>query len=941
MVSSKMIAFTVTDTVGSAGYKLAPTIGTELPESFAAGQAHARLAAIVYLDMAGYSRLMELDEVGTLAELRGVFNDVLRPLAAREGGRVANTAGDSALLLFQSTGAAVRFAVAFQQAVAARETGAVPDRAMLFRIGVAIADVLETAGADVHGHGVNLAARLQAACPVGAVCVTRGVRDQVLGKLDAVFEPAGPLQLKNMACPVEAYIVRQHGRSVNQSRRDGLSGMPRGAAYPGPNERVTARSGPEHAAVPGDAFAVSNVPVHVPAHFMGRDDALATIQAALARDAGRVAIAALHGLRGVGKTTLAAAYAERHRGNYRATWWVRAQTEPTMRADLIALGVRLGWVGSEDKDQPALAAVMERLRQEGEGILLVFDNAIDPRELMPYLPPGGAARVLVTTNAHSWRGLAEPVQIRFWPKAVGADFLIARTGRAAERDAAEALSKTLGGLPLAHEQTAAYCERLGVSLADYARRLAAAPVQMLDKGRYAPAEYYDGLSVARTFELAIEQAAKMHPAAEVLIGSLALLAPEPVPLFLLREGREALGEPLASLLAEEEELDEAIAALRAFALVDAETIVDERDREVTTKTIRLHRLVREVAAARLPTNARHDARRALVAALSTVYPQGVFDNPRTWPRARRLDTLALALVGGEAEVPEGAEEQASRLLNGLGSYRHGVLAAYSQARPLLERALAIRERVLGPEHPHTAASLRNLASLLRAQGDLAGARPLSERALEIRERVLGPEHPDTAASLNILSSLRRDQGDLAGARPLSERALEIRERVLGPEHPDTAVSLNNLAFLLQAQGDLAGALPLFERSLAIRERVFGPEHPETAVGLNNLAFLLQAQGDLAGARPLFERALAISEMALGPQHPNTNRYRSKFARLLLGSERPAEATALGERALAAHEAVLGATHGWTRDSARVTADAYDAFGRSEEASALRRRYGLS
>ena len=90
-----------------------------------------------------------------------------------------------------------------------------------------------------------------------------------------------------------------------------------------------------------------------PTHFLGREDSLAAIAAALARYEGRVAITALHGLRGVGKTTLAAAYAERHRGDYRATWWIRAQTEPTMRADLVGLGVRLGWVAADEKEEPA------------------------------------------------------------------------------------------------------------------------------------------------------------------------------------------------------------------------------------------------------------------------------------------------------------------------------------------------------------------------------------------------------------------------------------------------------------------------------------------------------------------------------------------------------------------------------------------------------------
>ncbi len=80
------------------------------------------------------------------------------------------------------------------------------------------------------------------------------------------------------------------------------------------------------------------------------------------------------------------------------------------------------------------------------------------------MPRGGTAKVLVTSNAPAWRGVAAPVEIRVWPKTIGVDYLIARTGRAAERQAAETLSEALGGLPLAHEQAAAYCERLHVSL---------------------------------------------------------------------------------------------------------------------------------------------------------------------------------------------------------------------------------------------------------------------------------------------------------------------------------------------------------------------------------------------------------------------------------------------------------------------------------------------
>src|SRR5262249_18244805 len=120
---------------------------------------------------------------------------------------------------------------------------------------------------------------------------------------------------------------------------------------------------------PAPRIGISNITIRVPRHFLGRDDALAAIKTALGRHQERVAVTVLYGLRGVGKPTLAAAYCQRHRGDYRATWWVRAQTEPTMRADLAALGMRLGWIGADEKEEPALTTVMERLRHEGEGIL--------------------------------------------------------------------------------------------------------------------------------------------------------------------------------------------------------------------------------------------------------------------------------------------------------------------------------------------------------------------------------------------------------------------------------------------------------------------------------------------------------------------------------------------------------------------------------------------
>ena len=464
---------------------------------------------------------------------------------------------------------------------------------------------------------------------------------------------------------------------------------------------------------------------------------------------------------------------DRRREDYQATWWIRAETESTMRADLASLGVRLGWVDGDAAEEVAINATLAKLGDDRSGVLLIYDNANNFREIQKYLPRSGAAHIVVTSTAPDWRGVAAQVEIEVWPEAVGADYLVERSGRTEECNAALALSKALGGLPLAHEQAAAFCQRIGISLAEYLKRFEVNPAKLPGTEQDAPHDY--GRTVATTFALAIEAAAKLHPAAEPLIIHAALLAPEPIPLFLFSEAIEELGEPMASVLSGDG-LDEAVGALLAFALVDRELILDERDPTVETDCIRLHRLVRQVAAARCTGDAREDATLRLIVALARVLPGGIYNDPQTWPRMRRLDPLALALVGGVASLPDGAERSAAYLLNGLAAYRQAALAAYSAARPLFERALAIREKALGPDYPDTAGSLNNLGYLLHAQGDLAGARPYYERALAIREKALGPDHPDTARSLNNLGDLLDSQGDFAAARPYYERALAIREK---------------------------------------------------------------------------------------------------------------------------------------------------------------------
>ena len=652
-----------------------------------------------------------------------------------------------------------------------------------------------------------------------------------------------------------------------------------------------------------EAVTLSNIPIRMPIHFMGRDEAIADVERTFARAKSGASIMTLHGMRGVGKTTLAAAYAERRRAEYRATWWIRAQTESSMRADLVSLGVRLGWLEAEDKEETALARVLERLRDEGERILLIYDNAIDVKSVEPYIPISGQARVLITSNAHAWRKVAELIEVRVWPATTGADYLIASTGRINEREAAAALSEALDGLPLGLEQAAAYCDDLSVNFSEYQRRFKMAAMKFLADEEHASVLYRNKTTVAATFNLGIEEAAKRHPGAEPLIVATSMVALEPIPLFLFAEGREQLGEPLVSAITDDG-LDLAVAALRTFALLDRDTIIDERQPTHSSEVIRLHRLVREVAAARRTGEEREGMHHALIRTMATIYPTNL-RHPKTWPRARLLDPHALALVNSDNAQTHEAPDQVAYLLAMLARYRHWALWAFVEARLLCERALQIRDKVLGSEHPDTASSLSDLADLYWSERNFGKAYEFCTRALAIREKVLGLDHPDTLTSRNDLAGLLEAQSQLGKARVLYQEILTARQKVLGPEHPDTATTLHDLAHLLEEQGNLVEAKMLFERALAIREKALDPEHPDTARTLDALAALLRTSGDFVGARSLNERALVIREKGHGSGHPVTAIGLAHLASTLKAQGDLSGARRLFERVLAIDEKQFG------------------------------------
>lgn len=166
-----------------------------------------RLAAILVADVVGYSRLIEADEDGTRARLRALQSELVDPEIAAHGGRIVKTVGDGVLVEFASAVDAVRCALAVQAAMGRRNADETEARKIVFRIGINLGDVI-VEDEDLHGDGVNVAARLEGLCEPGEVFVSASVHEQVVGKIDAGFDDLGAQTVKNISRPIRVFRAR-------------------------------------------------------------------------------------------------------------------------------------------------------------------------------------------------------------------------------------------------------------------------------------------------------------------------------------------------------------------------------------------------------------------------------------------------------------------------------------------------------------------------------------------------------------------------------------------------------------------------------------------------------------------------------------------------------------------------------------------------------------
>ncbi|MFM1814283.1 MAG: hypothetical protein RLZ98_978 [Pseudomonadota bacterium] len=629
--------------------------------------------------------------------------------------------------------------------------------------------------------------------------------------------------------------------------------------------------------------------------------------------------AAVTGLGGIGKSTLAREYGWRAQEGYAGVWWLDASSDAgqltwdKVQAGLVELGAT--WLPSLARMDDRAAAARHALDILAHGgfarpWLLVFDNVDDPRVLDVWAPNAANVHVLVTSRLGNWRAGVTEVECDTWSMSDCADYLRRETGRTFTDADCTALADELGRLPLALSHAAAYLRRrAAVTVADYIEDL-----ESHMRGLPKDAEYRS--PVFATYRAALAEAEAEAPGVAALMSLAAFFAPDDIPELLFCQDAFFYPPELVALVSRRAKLRDGLGVLDDLSLITFK----EAERTFST-----HRLVQAAARDALG-DAREDWARRAVAVLQEAFPAPA---PDTWPTCVALARHAAAHAPAEAgtfqlalTVGQAGQDMASHvsLADALDHHAaaNALLAGLTAAKPEnldWQRDLSVSHNEIG--------------DVLRAQGNLPAALDAFKASLAIRQRLAAADpgnagwQRDLSVSHNKIGDVLAAQGNLPAALDAYKAALAIAERLAAADpgnagwQRDLYVSLFRITNMEEAQGNLTGALNAIRQAHGIMEKLTKQDpgnagwQRDLSYSHNKIGDVLAAQGNLAAALDAYKASHAIFERLAAADPGNAGWQRDLsysnyvIGQLLLKEAKPREALPFFEASLAIDETLAG------------------------------------
>ena len=673
----------------------------------------------------------------------------------------------------------------------------------------------------------------------------------------------------------------------------------------------------------------------------------------------------LTGMRGSGKTQLAAAVAARcEEEGWPLVAWIHAASRKEILTGLYEFALRIGI--DAPKNIPLEVIVQRLLDQlrsaEAAHRLFVFDNVENPDDLRDLIPEGAGVRTIITTTHHlDWDGLGWlRLTVGTFEREQSISLLCEHTGDT-HREAADRIADALGDVPVAITQAAATAQQGGYSLSGYLDRLSHHPLESRIS-RLEGANYPDavGIALLMAYEQVLEQLRTKHPQQEriavSLLGALSLLAASGVPthwLLRLDGDSDAVRDTLSFLKS---------AAIFQESSDGNKTIIPWLQRHVYRETYLNDQKKLDEACSYAATllsgidvdrldnvEQRRDETHHLIEQFLSVtsqdYSHSLFSEPRV--SSKLAETLHDATSLGMSQLALGLTDSVTRACDVLGPHHPDTLASRNnlagtyrasgrldKATPLYEQILEDSIRGLGTDHPSTLTSRLNLAGAYQAAGRLSEAIPVYEQVFSGRSRVLGPDHRSTLMSRDELAGAYREAGRFDEAITLKKQILADAMRIMGPDSPGASAARSNLAATYRDAGRLDEAITLNQENLDNVTRTLGLDHLETLASRHRLAGAHRDAGRLDEAIALFEQNLTDFTRIAGPDHPETLASRATLAGAYRDAGRLDQAIPLFEQNLDDVARALGLDHPETLASRHSLAGAYRDAGRLDQAIPL-------
>lgn len=623
------------------------------------------------------------------------------------------------------------------------------------------------------------------------------------------------------------------------------------------------------------------------------------------------------GMRGIGKTQLAASYARDLVKFGKTTYvgWIDAETDGTLLEGLHAIAKHFCVADPNGDSTVSARQLRDHLSNLETPGLLIFDNSTDPDRISEFIPNQSGTKVVITTTNRDFVSLGSPLDLGGYERGESIKFLC-DAAKLDDRLGANRIAEVFGDLPLALTQAAATITFQRLNFQEYENllnsRLAEAVTRLSGESHHLRVDQAILLSIEST------ESTSENPALDIVVHELlnlmAMLSPTGVNRRLL---------PLYG-----GQINAAIARCVRGSLL---TWSDDGS------TVIMHRLIARVLRERAQAMNEKWALLNDTLASITEMATPLFEETDGWKqRDDRLNMVdhidAITATGIPAALPGGTAAMLAHRAWACGQLR--IVSDTERAINQAEKTLSDCMEIFGPTDEYTLAVRTILADAYQEAGRFAQSVPLYEFNLTVWRETLGNEHEKVLFSAHRLARSYFELGQFDDALDLCIQNLTNAENAYGPNHRTTILMRENLASGYKAAGQFESAIPAQERSVLDHKSFYGPEHSRTLTARHNLADTYRAAGRLRDAISMFEQGLLDTQRIHGSDHPATLSAKGSLGEAYWVAGRLDLAIPMLQETLSDRVRILGPFHPSILFARNSLAGALHSAGKSTEAADL-------